>query len=260
MSLTAESSSARRGPDPLIVGCVLLGVLATVAAVCLPGVPAARAIPGIPFLFAGEGYVLAAAVFVPGSMRGSARVMLSLSFSIGMIIIAALALDVVGVRISTRSLIVGTLVLTIVAAIVAVVRARDIAAVPLAWDRRRVGLWVAALGCASIIFAAALAVLARPLPNTHVAGYSSLWARRITGGIQFGVRNEDHSKLTYRVVAATAAGASRAYAFSLSPGSSLTTRVTLPGPPLQIVNVLLYRSSAPAGQAAGPYREVTLRP
>jgi len=102
-----------------------------------------------------------------------------------------------------------------------------------------------------------LAILARPLPNDRIAGYTALSGLRAGGGaIAVAVRSEELRPVAYRLVVSPAGGPPETRRFSVSPGAAWTRALRLPGPPLQTISVALYRASAPDAV----YRQVTLRP
>jgi hypothetical protein len=240
-----------------VLGC------ATVAAVAVSHSTVLRSVFGLPFLLFGQGYVLTRALWPEDFPGISARLCLALAFSITETIGASLLLDILSIRFTGASSAVAALIVTAAASVVAI-RRQPVMPKPSnpdrSWRVPGVRPWLASLALALVIVAAALAVLARPLPNDTVAGYTQLWALRgsnqtITVGLQSAELRTEH----FRVVAHAPGGSSVAFTGSLAPGGIDTRSLRLPGPPLQTVVVTMY--AAPGSQPLGqiPYRTVWLK-
>ena len=219
--MTTFRPGATRAVQQLSV--VMLGAAAAAAVYAFPHAVAVRAALGLPFLLVGQGYLLSCAIFVRGQVEPSARLTLSLAFSFASMIVVGLALDVVGVAITTKALTVALVGVGFVAAVVGLVRdprdpARGGARAAL---RPEVVRWTLGLGIGITIFAIALVLLARPLPNTTVAGYTQLWALRAAdGSITVGVRSAHGGPQTYRVVVKAASSAGTSFTVTLQPGQT----------------------------------------
>lgn len=95
--------------DVLVI--VAVGLIPAAMTFWLPLLTSARAVVGLPFLLAGQGYVLTRARFCADTLSRSARLTLSLAFSGALIMVVAL--NAAGASITARSLIPGELAVTI---------------------------------------------------------------------------------------------------------------------------------------------------
>lgn len=246
----------------VFLSVALLGTLGAAAVYIIPHATPVHVVLSLPFLLVGQGYLLTAAVLGGESLTGSARLMLSLAFSIAAIVLVALALDVLGFAITTKSLADSLAVAAWLAA--AVATRRDVGAVSDVPDRElrrgHTAAWSIGLGLIAVCFTIALVLLAHPLSNTAIASYTQLWARRAPSGtITVGISSAELQPRTYRVVATGATGSRSAFTVALKPGAATTRSVSLAGPPLQNVKVLLFLQG-PNGVSASPYRSVSLKP
>ncbi|MGA2013584.1 MAG: DUF1616 domain-containing protein [Solirubrobacteraceae bacterium] len=263
----------------IVTSIVALGAAAGVLEWAVPGAVVLRTLLGLPFLLIGQGYLVSRAVFPGDALAPSVRLLVSLAFSIAAIIIVALALAVIGVAITPAALTVALVVAAAAAGAAGSRRPPTPAPVEPGVSPERDGgpdrdrrvarrpgpgtvRWLAGLAVAAAIVAGALFALARPLPNSTVAGYTRLWALRDrAGAITVGVASAQHATVSYRVLASAPGGGRAAFTVRLAPGESVTRRLTVPGLPLQIVHVDLYPAAAAgAPRAAGPYRSVLLAP
>ena len=245
----------RRDLDAVLV----LGVALCLVVNLAPGLTAVRTVLGLPFLLAGVGYVMMAALYGDELPEGSMQLMLVPALSVSALILLALLLHVSRLGIDARSFADAALILVAIAAVVASVRRRSgrFEPTPVAVGAALRSRWTWSVLVVAAVFAVLLAILARPLPDDQIAGYTALSSLRAGGGaIAVAVRSEELHTVAYRLVVTPAGGRARTRVFTLAPGTAWARTLRLPGPPLQTVSVALYRTSAP--HAA--YRRVTLRP
>ncbi|MGO9957307.1 MAG: DUF1616 domain-containing protein [Solirubrobacteraceae bacterium] len=238
----------------LVAGCIA----AVAAVVTLPHMQALRTAVGVPFLLFGQGYAVMSALFARELPEPSVRVLLAFTLSVATIIAVSLVLAAAGVPLTGPALVVGLLLVAFVAVVVGTIR-QPIDAV--SQGRISVGnvarsrwLWSSLVAVGA--FVVLLIALSRALPNTSVAGYTTLWALRgPSGDVTVGVASAEHSRAAYRVVASAASGKIVSVTIKLAPGRQWTQALSIAGPPLQTVDVRLYRLAHPTVV----YREVTLR-
>jgi hypothetical protein len=253
--MTPWRRSARRDLDAVLA----LGIAVCLVVNLAPGLVAVRTVLGLPFLLAGVGYAMMAALYGDEPPEGSMQLMLVPALSVASLILLALALHVTRLGIDARTFADATLVLVAIASVIATLRRRSgrFEPGPPALRSALRSRWTWSVVVVAAVFAALLAILARPLPNDHIAGYTALSGLRAGGGaITVAVRSEELRAAAYRLVLSPAGGRSETRRFRLSPGAAWTRTLRLPGPPLQTISVALYRASAPHAV----YRRVTLRP
>jgi hypothetical protein len=246
---------ARRDLDVVLV----LGVALCLVVNLAPGLTAVRTVLGLPFLLAGVGYAMMAALYGDELPEGSMQLMLVPALSVCALILTALVLHVSRLGIDARSFADAALILVAITSVIASVRRRSgrFEPIPVPLGAALRSRWTWSVLVVAAVFAVLLAILARPLPNDQIAGYTALSSLRARGGaIAVAVRSEELHGVAYRLVVSPAGGRRETRAFTLAPGTAWARTLRLSGPPLQTVTVALYRASAPHAV----YRQVTLRP
>jgi hypothetical protein len=251
------SIAPRRALPIDLLAVVLAGGLTTVALFAAPHVVALRAMVGLPFLLLGPGYALMSALYARERPEPSMRVLLTLALSIAAMVLVGLALNAARIALTARALAIALLVVATVACLVAAVRRRDVsetASIAPARALRSPWLWSTTVLVA--VFAGLLLALARPLPDSTVAGYTQLSALRSgAAGVSVAVKSAEHARTTYHLDARTASGLVISRTFTLAPGQQWAQVIHTGAPQAQTVDIRLYRASAPATV----WREVTLR-
>jgi hypothetical protein len=253
--MTPRRRSARGDLDAVLA----LGVAVCLVVNLAPGLVAVRTVLGLPFLLAGVGYAMMAALYGDELPEGSMQLMLVPALSVASLILLALVLHVSRLGIGARTFVDATLILVAIASLIAVLRRRSghFEPSPPALRSALRSRWTWSAIVVAAVFAALLAILARPLPDDHIAGYTALSGLRAGGGeIAVAVRSEELDPVAYRLVLSPAGGRAETRRFRLSPGAAWSRTLRLPGPPLQTISVTVYRASAPDAV----YRQVTLRP
>jgi uncharacterized membrane protein len=232
----------------------LVAVLAVAAALLdavLPGsLVVLRAPAALALVLALPGYALTAAIFPPAQLRASERVLLSIAMSIVATIAGALALEVLGVRLTTAPWMALLAALAVVAAAAAVGRghARSL-------TLPRVGLRrpeLLALAGAVLLLGGAAALGLSPLGAPKgTQGATSLWILPHGGGAaEVGVIS-DELRTTRYSVEVTVAGqpTTRFGPITLASGASWT-RVVTTGAGSPVVRAVLLRVANPSAVIA----------
>lgn len=183
-------TSIRRAPDLVLVAAIAggCGVSALV-----PDAQAAQAPLGAALGLCGLGYALTCALWAPRRPTGAETLLLSLALSIAGMIVIALVLDLAGIALERRTLIIATIGVTSVCVVVAWLRRPRAATVE---PRVRDALLMATVPVAVLI--AALIVLDRPIANDALAGYTQLWATRGPGDtVNIGLRSAEQRPTRY---------------------------------------------------------------
>jgi hypothetical protein len=234
----------------------LVAVLAVAAALLdavLPGsLVVLRAPAALALVLTLPGYALTAAIFPPAQLRASERVLLSIAMSIVATIAGALALEVLGVRLTTAPWMALLAALAVVAAAAAVARghARSL-------TLPRVGLRrpeLLALAGAVLLLGGAAALGLSPLGAPKgTQGATSLWILPHGGGAaEVGVISDELRTTRYSVeVTMTVAGqpTTRFGPITLAPGASWT-RVVTTGAGSPVVRAVLLRVANPSAVIA----------
>jgi uncharacterized membrane protein len=252
--LTPAALIRRRDSD--LVAVILCGVGAALFVLVAPRVQFARVIFGLPFLLFAQGHAAVVAGFGARRVDGGLHLMLALALSITIAILVALALYVLTLPINATTVIVFELIVALATCAIAAARReradpqavspRALARSPFVWS----GLIVATA------IAAGIAYLARPLPNSTIAGYTTLSAVRAQpGDVRIGVGSAEVKKTAYRVQVLSAGRTLSTQSTELAPGQKWTFDLRTRLPPKQTVTVRLFRATQPSA----PYREVTLR-
>ena len=260
MTEPATVSAQAKRPAPFdVLAVLLLGAVTCALVNYAPGEVALRAVFGLPFLLVGIGYVVMSAMFGDELPEGSMQLMLVPALSVASLILIALALDVSQIGLGRRAIADTALGVALVAVTIT------------AWRRRRgfVGgpqirlgalarsRWTWSVLVAAAVFAGLLVVLARPLPNDRIAGYTALTSLRGPGSsVDVGVQSEEVRSDSYRLEVTPAGGPPQTRFFTLPPGGHWGARIVLTGPSLQTVRIALYRGT----EAGVVYRQLTLRP
>ncbi len=243
-----------------MLAVLVLGVAALLVLYDWPSVAALRTGLGLPFMLLGVGYAAACAIYAHERPDGATALLLSLAFSVAIIVLTALVLYAAGIAFTGKAILSAELVVTVVLAVIAVLRrgrSGTGAGLTAAW-RGRIPLTLAAACMVPIgVFAGLIVVLSTPLPNSHVAGYSALWAVRGVGpSIDAGVSSSQLTPMTYRIEVIPAHGPPTISTLTLGPGQRWTRSIAIARPSLQPVVVKLFRSTEPTRA----YRQITLAP
>jgi hypothetical protein len=231
----------------------LLAVAACAASELLPaGLAAVRVPLVLPLVLVLPGYAAVTALFAPGALRASERVVLSLALSIAATILSGLAVDLAGAKLTASPWLEVLGALTLAAAVSALARghARPLRAPAL----RLRAIEIAALVAAAALIAAAAAIGFRPLaPPARTQGTAALGLLEAPAGaaaVCVSVINEQFHVADYRVAVTVAPARNRTFGpIRLAPGASWYRLVAV-GPGLPVVRATLFRASAPGS----PYR------
>ena len=255
--MTRVRTGAGRHTDLALV--LAAGIVTCLAVNLIPDATAVRAVFAIPFLLLGVGYLIMVAAFGNDLPDGSLQVLLVPALSIAGVILMALGLDVAKFPLNARAFADAALVLAGVTAAIAGLRRRgqevSLPRLPVRAAAR--SRWTWSLLLAAAVFAALLIVLARPLPDSHIAGYTALSSLRGPGSsVRVEVQSAETRTVAYRLAVLPDSGPAQTRSFTLKPGERWAQLVSLSGPPLQIVRVRLYRTAEPTTV----YRQVFLKP
>ena len=226
-----------------------LSVTACVASALLPSGLAALRVPlALPLVLVLPGYATVAALFEPGALRASERVVLSLALSIAATILSGLAVDIAGAKLAAAPWFEVLGVLTLAAAAAAL--ARGHARVLRLPAVRLRAIEVAALVAAAALLASAAVIgfqpLAPPARTQGTAGLGLLEAPQGRAAVCISVINEQFHVASYRVAVSVAGAPSRSFGpIRLAPGAGWHRLVPV-GPGLPAVHAALYRALAPA--------------
>jgi hypothetical protein len=236
-----------------------LAVVACLVCAALPaGLAAVRVPLALPLVLVLPGYASVAALFAPGALRASERIVLSLALSIAAAILSGLAVDGVGLKLVAEPWIDVLGLVTLAASAVAVSRGhvRELV-LP---QTHLHGHEALALAATAVMLAAAAAIgftpLAPPAQTHGTAALGLLEAPHGGDAVCVSVINEQFHTASYRVVVAASGRPARTLvAARLAPGESWT-RVVAVGAGHPDVHATLYRASAPAPARA--YRRTAI--
>jgi hypothetical protein len=232
----------------MAVVAVFALVACLVSALLPAGLAAVRVPLALPLVLVAPGYAAVAALFEPGALRASERLVLSLSLSIAATILSGLAVDAAGAKLTAAPWLEVLGALTLAAALTAL--ARGHARVLRAPALRLRAVEVAALVVATALLAGAAVIGFRPLaPPARTQGTASLGLLEAPAGqaaVCVSVINEQFHVASYRVAVSVAGGPARLIGpIKLAPGATWNRLVAV-GPGLPAVSATLYRASAPA--------------
>jgi uncharacterized membrane protein len=209
------------------------------------------------------GYAVSAAIFQ--RLDVAARILFSLSLSIGVAVIGAIVLDLTPWGLRLRSWTVFLTVVTICAA--ALASARRDAATGSDWRPhvRVADAFFLLLGLLILLDVVGLVLLARtPIGARHVAGYTALWMQREPAGssaVVVGVKSSELHTEQYRLEV-MAGGRTTVRRLTLEPGDQVQQRFGVPAPSgragaagVATVSARLFR----IGDGDRVYRRVGLR-
>lgn len=241
-----------------LLAVLVIGAAALLALYQWPSITPLRAALGLPFLLFGVGYAATCAIYGPDRLDGSATIRLALTLSIAITVLTALTLYAANVKFTGRALLIAELATSAVMCAVARVRRQgDRGAIGRRFNWRNVV--TSRLAWASLapvaVFAGLIVLLSRPLPDSHVAGYSALWAVRAgSGSVEIGVSNSQLQAIRYRVEVIPSAGRRTTRSLTLSPGEQWRHSIHVAGPISQPMIVKLYRSN----DSRRAYREIAV--
>lgn len=245
-----------RHRDSDLLAVILCGAAATLFVLVAPGVQLGRVVFGLPFVLVAQGHAAVVAGFGARRPDGALHLMLAIALSIAIAILVALALYGLTLPINPTTVIVLELVVALTTCAIAAAR-RKSAPPRVVWPRalaRSPFVWSGLIVAAAV--ATGIAYLSRPLPNSTIAGYTTLSAVRAQPGeVRIGVVSAEVMKTAYQVQVLSAGKTLNSQTVELAPGQEWTFDLRSGLPPKQTVTVRLFRATQPGG----PSRTVTLR-
>jgi uncharacterized membrane protein len=239
----------------LLVG---LAVAQVGLAMLPPGADFARVVFGTPFVLFAPGYALTAAARPNDRGHLTERVVLSLGLSFAVTVLGGLLLNLTQAGLTRETWIALLGVVTILGGLIAALRRRADAALPL--PRPDVRGSLALLGAGMLAFGGYQLAAYGAVQQDQSQGFSQLWilspdgAPNATGAVQVGLRNLEVSTTTYRLqVLAEGELAVDEPAITLAPGATWETTVPAATASGRLVEAVVFRENDQS-----PYRRVRL--